>query len=336
MKKYYLLILLLSAPFLAWGQSGANLFNSAINDFQTGLYSQSLSQFRQLLLEPQYKAYHGTAYFWIAKVLIVENRIVDAERNLEFFLSNFPTNASYAEGLYQRGRILYLGATYESAIIAFSDFTSQYPDSPFVPNAYYWTGEALFNLGQIDAAEKMFISVIEEFPTSYRVDAARYRLAIVNLSRREQELLKLLQWAQEDSVQSIEEFRRKELEYQEAITSYQASLANNISNETVNEEVNRLRKRIEVLETERNRLRQRSNEQIETIRRLENENRTLQNNAATARQPTTSAASKLITSSDPDFQRRLDLIAIKEESLSLKADLINQLEVLVQDSERRK
>ena len=331
MKKIHLIILFLSISFFVWGQTTSSIFDSAIDDFQNGRYSQALSSFRQLLLDPQYADYHGDAYFWISRTLIAENRISDAERNLEFFLSNYQDNRYYAEGLYQRGRILYLHARYEQAIVAFSDFISQYPSNPFVANAYYWTGESLFDLGQLDQSEKMFSAVLNEFPTSYRVEAARYRLAVISLSRREQELLKLLQWTQEESIQYIEEFHKKELEYQEAIASYQTRMAN-FSDATVRVELNRLTDSVSSLEGQRSTLQRQVVEQRGTIRRLENEVRTLQNDATPVGQQK-AAGTVTIRSTDADFQQRLNLISLKEETLALKASLIERFEGLVTDIE---
>ena len=299
MKKICLLVLFLITAFFLWGQSDSNLFDSAIEDLQQGRYAQAVSQFTQVLSDPQYAAYYGDAYFWTSKALIAENRISDAERYLEFFLGNFQNNKNYTEALYQRGRILYLDTNYEAAIIAFSNFIARYSSSPFVANAYYWSGESLFNLGQLDQAEKMFSAVITEFPTGYRVEAARYRLAVIGLSRREQELIKLLQWTQEESLQHIEDSQKRELEYQEAISSYQTRIANS-STGAVRVEINNLRDTIATLESERTELKRQITTQENTIRRLENEIRTLRNSRSSFGQQEDDSA---ISSNEAGFQQ---------------------------------
>lgn len=317
---------------ILWAQGG-DLFDSAIRDFQGGNYSGALSVFRQLLLDPLYAEYHGDAYFWVTKTLLAGNRIADAERNLEFFLSNFPDNKNYPEGVYHRGRILFLNASYEAAIVALSDFISQYPENPFIANAYYWAGEALFNLGQFDQAEKMFLAVINEFPASYRVEAARYRMAVLDLSRREEELIRLLQWTQEESIQDIEDFRKRELEYQEAISSLQAGTGTGvIPSGLVSEEKNKLEDENARLQAEKSLLTIQFAKQRDIIRNLENEIRSLRNTSASD-SSSSGAGAKVIQSTDVDFQQRLDLIALKEESLSLKASLIERLEKVVLEYE---
>ncbi len=332
MKKICLLALFLLLGVAVIAQSGVSVFDSAIGNFQNRRYAQALSGFRQILLDTQYAALRGDAYFWIAKVLIAQNRISDAERNLEFFLANFKKNSNFPEGMYQRGRVIFLSAQYEAAIQAFSEFITSYSSNPFVANAYYWTGEALFNLGQLENAEKMFNAVIEEFPNGSRVEASRYRLAVINMNRREQELLKLLQWTHEESIRSIEEFRRKELEYREAITSYQSRMVGT-ADVRVQEEINNLIGKIARLEDERATLQDQIDSQTNTIIRLENQIRSTRNNSASEGASRSATRELTINPDSEDFALRLELIKIKEETLALKESLITRLERLVQDSQ---
>ncbi len=328
-KRLGILIVMIGILGSVWAQSGEAVFSSAIEEYQAGRYNRSLSEFRQLLLDPQFASFRADAYFWIAKVLIAQDRVSDAERNLEFFLANFPDNKNYPEGLYLRGRILFLSADWESSIQSFGNFIEEYPNSPFVANAYYWTGEALFNLGQLEDAEKMFNAVIEEFPTSFRVEASRYRIAVIGMSRRERELLRLLQWTQEESIKTIEEFRQKEREYQEAIDSYQNRLAN-LSDGAFREEIDGLLSQVQDLEALNDSLEQQIDEYSNTIRRMENQIRNLENRSQSA-SAGGSPQRVVVASSDPDFALRLELLRLKERSLALKEGLISELEVLVQD-----
>jgi TolA-binding protein len=89
-KRLVLVFLLIGLAVGAFAQTGEQVFSSAIGSYQNGRYDQALTQFRQLLLDPQYAGFRGDAYFWIAKVLIAQNRVPDAERNLEFFPCEFP------------------------------------------------------------------------------------------------------------------------------------------------------------------------------------------------------------------------------------------------------
>ncbi len=65
------------------------------------------------------------------------------------------------------------------AIAPMKKFITDYPNSPFVPNAYYWLGE--FNLAitppNFTAASSNFKIVSNQFPKSAKAAAATYRLA---------------------------------------------------------------------------------------------------------------------------------------------------------------
>ena len=118
-----------------------------------------------------------------------------------------------------------VSATFAGAIEALNSFIDSHPESPFVANALYWSGESLYSLGRLDAARRVFQSVVSEYPRSFRVEAARYRIALIDLDERETELLELLRWSHEEYLQALDEFERREQAYQEAISSYQQQLS---------------------------------------------------------------------------------------------------------------
>jgi hypothetical protein len=57
------------------------------------------------------------------------------------------------------------------------------------------------------------------------VEAAQYRVSLVDLSRREIELSKLLKWSHADFLKSVEESEQREKIYAQAIDSYQKKLS---------------------------------------------------------------------------------------------------------------
>jgi TolA-binding protein len=234
---------------------GQELVSEGIESFEAGNYQQALSTFREVLFEPGFSGEHDDAYFWIARSALALNRLEEAAENLEFFISAYPEHPRFAEAHYLRGRVLYLQADYAQAIRAFEDFIQRFPESPFIANAYYWTGEAVLALGRLDQAERLFLTVIRDFPRSFRVEAAQYRVNIIELRRREEELLQLLRWSHEEAIRSADEFRRRERELEEAVSSLQERLAESgrsrdASEEEESPELSRLRARIEELESE--------------------------------------------------------------------------------------
>ncbi len=262
-------LLLIVTFVLVAGPAAAQdeVIQGGIDAFRRSDYTSAILRFREALLEASDFDVEATAYFWLAKSALALNRLGEAERNLEYYLQTFPDHEFSVEARYQRGRLLYLQEDYQAAIQALSQFVDRYPESPFVANAIYWSGESLFKLGRLDEARELFETVVRDFSTSFRVEAARYRVAIIDLSFRERELLRLLQWSHEEYLQAVEQFERRERAYRETIASYQDRLQN-AATEDFREEIVRLSTQVRTLqETLRSRDAEirRLEEQVESI-----------------------------------------------------------------------
>ncbi|MEX2444555.1 MAG: tetratricopeptide repeat protein [Alkalispirochaeta sp.] len=200
------------------------ILNEGLEAFRTSNFETAMDRFREILLEEPDQATEATAYFWLAKSAMATERLSDAERNLEYYLRTFPEHTYAVEAEYQRGRLLFMQEDYAGAIEALNSFIVDNPESPFVANALYWSGESLYNLGRLDEARRVFQAVVRDYPRSFRVEAARYRTALIDLDERETELLELLRWSHEEYLQALDEFERREQAYQEAISSYQKQI----------------------------------------------------------------------------------------------------------------
>ncbi|MFO8042379.1 MAG: tetratricopeptide repeat protein [Alkalispirochaeta sp.] len=200
------------------------ILNEGLEAFRTSDFETAMVRFREILLEEPDRETEATAYFWLAKSAMATERLSDAQRNLEYYLRTFPEHTYAVEAAYQRGRLLFMQEDYAAAIEALNGFIDEHPESPFVANALYWSGESLYNLGRLDAARRVFQAVVRDYPRSFRVEAARYRTALIDLDERETELLELLRWSHEEYLQALDEFERREQAYQEAIASYQEQL----------------------------------------------------------------------------------------------------------------
>ena len=217
-------MLLLPAYAISAQDSGELLLRRAMTTFGQGLYDESLRLFRNIILDSGLSPYHGDSYFWISKSYMALTQYENASKNLEFFLSEYPENNYFIEGLYQRGRLYFLQGEYETAIQILEDFIKKYPDSTFAANSYFWIGESLYTLGNFDEALRVFEIVESDFPTSFKIEAARYRISLIQLKEREQELLKLLKWSHEEYLRALEEFDRKERGYEQALNAYQRTI----------------------------------------------------------------------------------------------------------------
>ena len=148
-----------------------------------------------------------------------------AEKALDAFVKDYPQSPRVPDLLYQRGRLLYSKGDFEASLKAFSAFVEAAPGHELLPSALYWGGESLFALGRLDEAERVFAAVVEKYPSSVKVEASSYRLELIKLEFRERELLKLLTWSHEESLRVVEDFRRRERSYEQAIAAYQRQAA---------------------------------------------------------------------------------------------------------------
>jgi tol-pal system protein YbgF len=80
-----------------------------------------------------------------------------------------PAAVENGEAAYQSALQLLRSGQYDEAIAALQAFPEQYPGSVYLPNAYYWQGEAKYVLREFADAAALFQIVIDQFPTSNKV-----------------------------------------------------------------------------------------------------------------------------------------------------------------------
>ncbi len=187
--------------------------------FQQQQYQQALTTFRRIIDAEAAQA--PDAEYWSAMSYMALEMLDEADRTLEHYLARYPGHALSGEAQYQKTRLLFLERDYENALQASYEFIRSNPGSPFVPNAYFWIGESLYSLGRLDEAERVFAKVLRDYPQSYKVEAASYRLSLLEFKKREEELLRLLKWSHEEFLRAVEEYQRREKTYEQALAAYQ-------------------------------------------------------------------------------------------------------------------
>lgn len=247
-KTWLILLCALTATSVVAQQEPPAELISALEAFQRAAYGEALISLEAGEADGS-EAWRGHFLFWQARTLMAANAFNEAADRFDLFLTQFDDHPYTEEANYQRARLFYLTQEFQSSIDQFARFMDTYPQSQFFANALYWTGEGLFSLGNIDEAERFFAEVTERYPRSFRVEAARYRLDVIELSRRENELLTLLQWSHEEYLSALESFQNRERTYQEALRSYRARLAS-LATDDFEDEILGLNARIEELEEE--------------------------------------------------------------------------------------
>ena len=188
-----LLVLLFGIGSISAQEAPAGL-STGLREYQAGRFEAALAAFQEAGAASSGTDYEAYADFWVARSLMALSNYDEASDVFDLVLATSDPHPYREEAAYQRARLFYLTGEYEAAIQRFNDFQASYPESDFSANALYWTGESLFALGLLSESRRFFEEVTERYPTSYRVEAARYRRDVIDLKERENELLTLLRW----------------------------------------------------------------------------------------------------------------------------------------------
>lgn len=202
-------------------QTGLTQLKAADSLLANGDLGSALSTYQRIILDPMNKELYSRAYFGLIKTYFSLQDYPNTQKTIEYFLLNFPRDTMAPEVEYQKGRLLYNQGEFEKCIASLDSFLTKYPENPMVSNALFWMGDSAFNLGQLDQSRLFFLRIINGYPTSFKVEAARYRLALIDLKSREEELIKLLKWSHEEGVNALDEFQRREKGYQQALLALQ-------------------------------------------------------------------------------------------------------------------
>jgi len=87
-----------------------------------------------------------------------------------------PVAVENGEAAYQSALQILRSGQYEQAVAALSAFPTQYPQSSYLSNTYYWQGEANYVLRHFELAIMAFQTVIDKFPASTKVPDSMLKL----------------------------------------------------------------------------------------------------------------------------------------------------------------
>jgi tol-pal system protein YbgF len=65
------------------------------------------------------------------------------------------------------------------ALQRFEQFIKDYPQSCYLPNAYYWLGQLLFKQGELSRAASYFAMVLQSFPKSAKCSDAMLKIGFI-------------------------------------------------------------------------------------------------------------------------------------------------------------
>lgn len=95
------------------------------------------------------------------------------------------TGDLYRRALYREGVMLYRVGRFRSAIDRFREYVSEHPNGVEAADATFWLGEALYQDGAYDEAERYYNALLERYRNSRWREAAQYGLAWSRFQQRD-------------------------------------------------------------------------------------------------------------------------------------------------------
>jgi tetratricopeptide (TPR) repeat protein len=222
MKKTLCMALLALSCFFA---SALEPLSAGLDAYARSDWSTAILSFRKAITLPGSGA---EPWYWLVMSELSGDDYRTAMADIDRFILTFPDDARVSDITYQKGRVLFMMNEIESSIAVLDSFIQKWPEHQMVPSAYYWIGECLYASGRFEEAGKLFAMITSAYPGSVKREAALYRLALIQQTDKQDELLKLLKLSHEESLMIIEEYQRREKTYEQAITAYQKRISDMI------------------------------------------------------------------------------------------------------------
>ena len=164
--------------FYSIGDAHFNMekYDSAIVNYEKVLSQYPSSQY-------VFDAVNGIQYSYVAKG--------NPERAISFlgeFVSKNPGLSYSDQLLFKKGEIYYSLRQYDKAKSEYKYFTSAYPNSSLIPDAYYWIGKSAQNLGQGEEAIFNFDKVVTNYQASALASASILEIGNIYRSEKKYEL----------------------------------------------------------------------------------------------------------------------------------------------------
>ena len=193
-------------------------YGRSLRYYQDGSFDKAIGSFSEFVVSFPDAELTGNAFYWMGESYYAKEDFEEALLNFQKVLSDFPESGKYdaselkieiinraldkpevaapvqpdLQAIYSQIYNMYQKREYDDAIRAFEVYIDQFPNSPYIPNAYYWMGESYYAKSDwadgfygdseplFNSAKKSFNSVIEDFPKSQKASDARKKIELIN------------------------------------------------------------------------------------------------------------------------------------------------------------
>ena len=218
--KLWAVLVLIGFALPVWGQTP---LTEAERAYDSGDFITALKLF-QGLVENTQGVEKAEALLGKGKTSFALLDYPKAEAAFDAILKSGPPPSLQSLAEYWRGRVLLTLNHPNAALAQFAASVQTDPQSSEIPNALFWMADASTALGQYEAAGNLYNRLIHGYPYSYKVEAAKYRLAVLDMDARENKLLNVLRWANIEALNAADEYQRREKAYQKEILDLQKKM----------------------------------------------------------------------------------------------------------------
>jgi len=164
--------------------------------------------------------------YWVIISQLAYSDFGSAIRDMNELQKTAPNSTYARDMIYHRARVYYNQGFFEDALSLFNRYNSTTSDTDQETAArraaaFFWMGECLYSMGQLEEAEKFYAWVIGKYPYSPKIEASAYRVDLIKQKKIESELLALLQWSHEESLKTSEDYQRTIRTYEHTLNVYQ-------------------------------------------------------------------------------------------------------------------
>ncbi|TXT48780.1 MAG: hypothetical protein FD137_896 [Spirochaetes bacterium] len=166
------------------------LFQKSFGLFKDGRYIESAEAFGTLSRQEEYPEIREDAAYMEILSLVNAKNLLHAKARILLFLETWKEGEWIPELRYQAARIQFLEGNLRQAIMDFSAFLVDFPDSPSVSNALFWYADALYLQGMRIEAYHAYEKFCARFPGVEKFQVAQSRMEAIKFEIREASLLR--------------------------------------------------------------------------------------------------------------------------------------------------
>jgi tetratricopeptide (TPR) repeat protein len=203
----------------------ARSFNNGTALFHESRWMEAAAQFRHAQEITKNANDWAEALYWTIMSELAAADYGSALRDMDDLEKTAPKSGRSADIVYHRARAYYYLGYYEEALVLFNRFCGASDDDDLrKASAFFWMGECLYSMGQLEKAEQFYNWIIFRYPASPKCELSSYRKDLIKQKKIETELLTLLKWTHEEALRNSEDYQRRITAYEQSMSASQNSI----------------------------------------------------------------------------------------------------------------